>query len=186
MDNKKQLLFIVGSLRKASFNRQLAEEVKALLAEQAEVRYLDYHEIPYLNQDDEFPAPAQIVRVRKEVEQADALWIFTPEYNYNIPGVLKNLLDWLSRSLIAGDPERKSSVTGKAVTISGAGGKNATQSVRKQLDALLPFMGMRLMKDGETGVAVSPEGFATNNLTLSETDRANLQAQAEAFLHFIG
>lgn len=186
MEHKKQILAIVGSFRKSSFNRQLAEEVKELLDGQAEVRFLEYQTIPYLNQDEEFPAPAEIERVRSEAAAADGIWIFTPEYNYNIPGALKNLLDWLSRPLVAGDPARKTAVTGKPVTISGAGGKNATQSVRKHLDALLPFMGMNLMKEPETGIAVSPEGFASNQLVLSGEEQAQLKAQTEAFLHFLG
>lgn len=183
--SKKTILFVIGSLRKDSFNRQLAKKAEEYLGSRAEVRYLEYGDIPYMNQDIEFPVPPAILRVRKEVEAADAVWIFTAEYNYNIPGVLKNLLDWLSRPLAVGDPQRVTAVTGKPVTISGAGGKGMTASVRRHLDALLPFMKMKLMKEGETGIAVPAEAWSSNVLTLSEEQQAALKKQAEDFLSFL-
>ena len=96
---KPKILAIVGSLRKASYNRQLAEKAKELIADNAEFEILEYADIPYMNQDIEFPAPEEILRVRAQVKQADGIWFFTPEYNHSIPGVLKNLIDWLSRSV---------------------------------------------------------------------------------------
>ena len=90
-----------------------------MLKGQAEVSYLHYADLPFINQDIEFPAPESVVRVRQAVQEADGIWIFSPEYNYQIPGVLKNLLDWLSRPLAPNDWERGSAVKGKSVTISG-------------------------------------------------------------------
>ena len=86
-----KVLMIIGSLRKGSFNRRMAGEIQKLIGDRADVTILEYADIPYMNQDIEFPAPAEVARVRKEVQDADALWICTPEYNGNIPGVLKNL-----------------------------------------------------------------------------------------------
>ena len=53
----KKILFIIGSLRKESFNKKLAEEVEQMLARHATVEYLDYSDVPLMNQDIEFPAP---------------------------------------------------------------------------------------------------------------------------------
>ncbi|MDY4853907.1 MAG: NADPH-dependent FMN reductase, partial [Prevotella sp.] len=92
----KKILFIIGSLRKESFNKKLAKEVEEMLARRATVEYLDYSDVPLMNQDIEFPAPEAVKRVREKVAEADALWIFSPEYNYSYPGHLKNLIDWLS------------------------------------------------------------------------------------------
>ena len=89
----KKVLMIVGSMRKKSFNRQLAAIAAELLRGKAEVSFLEYADIPYMNQDIEFPVPEEIARVREEVSRADGIWIITPEYNYSYPGVLKNLLD---------------------------------------------------------------------------------------------
>ena len=124
-----KILFVIGSLREKSFNRQLAREAERIIADRAEVSYLDYADIPFMNQDIEFPAPESIARVRAEVQAADALWIFTAEYNYQIPGMLKNLLDWLSRPLVKNDWSSGSAAGGKIATISGAGGKFATAGV---------------------------------------------------------
>ena len=108
----KNVLMIVGSLRKDSFNHQLARQVEAMLAGKAEVSFLQFADLPFMNQDIEFPAPESVARVRQAVQKADGIWIFSPEYNYQIPGVLKNLLDWLSRPLAPNDWERGSAVKG--------------------------------------------------------------------------
>ena len=64
----KKILFIFGSLRKESFNKKLAKEVEQILAGRASVEYLDYSDVPLMNQDIEFPAPEAVSRVdRKSV-----------------------------------------------------------------------------------------------------------------------
>ena len=93
----KKILFIIGSLRAKSFNRQVANVAKEIIGSRAEVEELDYSDLPLLNQDIEQPEPEVVARIRKAVAEADGLWIFTPEYNMSYPGHLKNLLDWMSR-----------------------------------------------------------------------------------------
>ena len=109
----KKILFVIGSLRKDSFNRKMAAEVEKILSGRAEISYLDYYNLPYMNQDIEFPAPETVAKVRATVQNVDGLWFFTPEYNYSYPGVLKNLLDWLSRPLKANDFASGTAVLGK-------------------------------------------------------------------------
>ena len=99
----KKVLMIVGSLRKNSFNYQLAKQVEQMLEGRAEVSFLFYADLPFMNQDIEFPTPESVARVRSAVQETDGIWIFSPEYNFQIPGVLKNLLDWLSRPLVRND-----------------------------------------------------------------------------------
>ena len=118
----KKILFIVGSRRKDSFNRQLAKLTEKLIQDQAEVSYLDYSSIPLMDQDIEYPAPEEIERVRKQCLSADAIWIFTPEYNHSYPGALKNLIDWLSRPLYKGAARSENALNGKPFTISTAAG----------------------------------------------------------------
>ena len=181
----KKVIMIVGSMREQSFNRQLAVMAAELLRGKADVSFLEYADIPYLNQDDEYPAPEEIVRVREEISGADGIWIMTPEYNYSYPGVLKNLLDWLSRPIRMGAPRTETAIANKKVTISGVGGKNATASVREKLKELLRFMQVDLMEEYETGVALDISAFQTNVLTLSDETKRSLQIQAEAFLTFM-
>ena len=101
----KKILIIVGSFRKNSFNTQLAKAVEKILENKADVSYLEYADVPFFNQDFEFPTPESVLKARSQVMDADGLWIFTPEYNYQIPGVLKNLLDWLSRPVSQDDTQ---------------------------------------------------------------------------------
>ena len=179
---KKKIVFIVGSLRKNSFNRQLAEKCAEMIGERAEVSFLDYADMPFMNQDAENSVPEAVSRVREAVQSADGIWIFTPEYNSAIPGVLKNLFDWLSRPLVAGDFSSGTAVMGKKVTISGAGGKNATRSVRADLKKLLEFMRMEVIFGEGTGIALDGSAFANDVLSLSEESRAELAKQVDAFL----
>ncbi|CAN5677622.1 NADPH-dependent FMN reductase [soil metagenome] len=94
-----QVLALVGSLRAASVNRQLA----ALAAEHAPdgvtvTIYDGLGDLPFYNEDlDNADAPAAVVAARAAAANADAVLVFTPEYNGSIPGVLKNAIDWLSR-----------------------------------------------------------------------------------------
>lgn len=85
----KTILFIIGSTRRKSFNRQLAKIAEGQLNGIATVKYLEFGELPFFNQDTEFPTPDAFARIRKEVEDADGVWIFTPEYNSDYPGYLK-------------------------------------------------------------------------------------------------
>ena len=178
----KKVLMIVGSLRKNSFNLQLAKVAEEMLKGQAEVSYLHYEDLPFMNQDMEFPAPESVARVRQAIQGADAIWIFSPEYNYQIPGVLKNLLDWLSRPMAPNDWERGSAVKGKIVTISGVAGRSGAAGVRKNLSALLEVMSMKLIGGMGTGISADAQSFATGRLNLSEENLETLRVQAELFL----
>jgi len=178
----KKVLMTVGSLRKNSINLQLAKQVEEMLAGKAEVSYLNYADLPFINQDIEFPAPESVARVRQAVQEADGIWIFSPEYNYQIPGVLKNLLDWLSRPLAPNDWERGSAVRGKVVTVSSVAGKSAGAGVRKNLSSLLEVMSMKLVAGMGTGISLDADAFRTNQLNLSKENGKALKEQVELFL----
>lgn len=180
----KKILFIVGSLREKSFNGQLAAAAAEELKGKAEVSFLSYGEIPFMNQDIEFPAPESILRVRREAEEADGIWIVTPEYNHSYPGVLKNLLDWLSRPRKPNDYAGGSSVTGKKAAISGVAGKSAASEALSKLRELLGKMGMKVMEQ-QTGVSINREAWIANELMLSEDAKRELAQQAEQFLAFL-
>jgi chromate reductase len=177
----KKVLFIIGSMRKDSFNRQLSDMAEKLLGG-AEVSRLEYSDIPFMNQDIEFPAPARIAEIRAQVAAADGIWIFSPEYNYSYPGVLKNLLDWLSRPLKPNDYASGTAVTGKKVTVSSAAGKSAGAGSREKLLELLGKMGMNVVGTPAVGVAVNGESWGSGRLVLEENDEKQLRAQAAAFL----
>ena len=178
----KKVLMIVGSLRKNSFNLQLAKEIQGMLEGRVQVSFLEYGDLPFMNQDIEFPVPESVARVRQAVQEADGIWIVSPEYNYQIPGVLKNLLDWLSRPLAPNDWQRGSAVKGKVVTISGAAGKSGAAGVRKNLSALLEVMSMKLVAGMGTGISLNAEAFQSGALALSEENRSAVHNQVNVFL----
>lgn len=184
----KKILFIVGSLRQESFNKKLAEEVEQMLSGRATVEYLDYSDVPLMNQDIEFPAPEAVTRVRENVAEADALWIFSPEYNYSYPGHLKNLIDWLSRPLVAGDRQTPLAINGKKVALSGAGGAAATAKCREKLTELLtlPFIRANVMTEPQTGIQLNKEAWTEERLILTDDQQENLREQVDAFMAYIG
>lgn len=183
----KKILFIIGSLRKDSFNRKLAEVAAQLLANRATVTCLDYSDLPQLNQDQEFPAPKSVAKVREMVKEADGLWIFTPEYNHSYPGHLKNLIDWLSRPLVAGDYQTPLAINNKKIALSGAGGASATSKCREKLTELLtlPFIRANVMAEPQTGIRLNAEAWSEGRMVLSEEQLEKLKQQAEAFLDFL-
>lgn len=173
-----KILFIIGSLRGKSFNRQMSNVAKDIIGNRAIIEELDYRDLPLLNQDIEHPEPAAVARIRKAIAEADALWIFTPEYNFSYPGHLKNLFDWLSRPVKPMDYATPTCINGKRVAISGAGGKAATANCRAKLTELLTFIKADVLPE-QTGVAVPGEAWETNVLVLTEEQKAQLKVQAD-------
>ncbi len=191
----KHILFIVGSFRKESFNRQLAEIAEGFLKDRFEISYLDFNDIPYMNQDlerlqDHKTTSQQEITsindIRQKILKADGIWIFTPEYNYSYPGLLKNLFDWLSRPMDISNFANPTAVEGKKVTASGAGGKNKTAYCRAKLNDLLEYIKMDVMKEPQTGIALGMEAWVKGEFKLTEEQYNELKIQAEKFEEFIG
>ncbi len=181
----KKILIVLGSNREGSFNLQIARVVADYLNDKAKVAFLDYKDVPFINQDAEYPAPASVARVRAEVEQADGLWIISPEYNGSYPGLVKNLLDWLSRPVKPYDFETPTLINGKKVTVSGIGGNAGTAPMRAKMAEVLAFIRADRMKEPEAGLVIDGEAWGTGKLTLSDEQRGALKAQADAFLKYL-
>ena len=179
----KKILMIVGSLRNNSLNMQLARIAEEMLAGKARVSFLDYADIPFMNQDIEYPAPESVSRVRQIVKEADAVWFFTPEYNYYISGVLKNLLDWLSRTLQPNDMNWNPVLKEKPAVISSVAGKGAGEGARKNLSSLLEILAMNVV--GNLGIAADGEVFQSDKLEISEESRRELRELADQLMRRI-
>ena len=177
----KTILFIIGSLRAKSFNRQLADKAREIIGDRAQIKELDYSDLPLLNQDIEQPEPLAVARVRRAIQEADALWLFTPEYNGSYPGHLKNLLDWLSRPVKPMDYGTPTCINGKRVALSGVGGKAATAGCRAKLTELFTFMKADVLPQ-QLGIALPPEAWSTDVLTLTDEQLAQLKALAESLI----
>jgi chromate reductase, NAD(P)H dehydrogenase (quinone) len=92
-----KVVAIVGSIRKDSYNVQLAKHIQTRFADQFEVEILDLATLPMYNQDIELDPPKEVLDFKAKVKEAHAVLWVTPEYNATIPGVLGNAIDWLSR-----------------------------------------------------------------------------------------
>jgi NAD(P)H-dependent FMN reductase len=92
-----KIVAIVGSLRKGSYNKQLAVTIKERNLNKFDLEILDIGMLPHFDQDTENNPPESVRDFKRKVKEADGILIITPEYNWSIPGVLKNALDWLSR-----------------------------------------------------------------------------------------
>ncbi len=178
----KNITFINGSLRKGSFNQSIIDYIKSSLETKGySISQLEISNLPFINQDIEFPAPASVSAIREEVKKADALWIVTPEYNGSVPGPLKNMLDWISRPVERGVFGAPDFVKGKLVAISGASGNSAASLVMNELKGLLTRMAMNPL-DEMAGITLPTEAFQTGELTLSSENKKLFDDQIEKFL----
>ena len=180
---KPNILFIVGSLRKQSFNRQLAEEARKIIGSRASTSILEWADVPVLNQDEEFPAPAPVQRVRDAVAAADAIWFVTPEYNHSMPGGFKNLVDWLSRPLQDGSP---AVIMKKTATYSAFSGGSCGRYVMAAVIPTFEFLQLDLIKVPSTSGGFNRQEYETNVLQVTDAMRADLSRQADALLERIG
>jgi chromate reductase len=97
MAEKISILSFAGSLRKQSYNKALLRAAAEMIPQGMELEIFDLEGIPPFNQDLESQPPAKIKTFKSKIRAADGILIVTPEYNYSIPGVLKNAIDWASR-----------------------------------------------------------------------------------------
>ena len=93
----RNVVVLVGSLRKQSFNRKIANEIIALAPASLNLEIVEIGQLSFFNQDLEATPPADWVEFRARVAKADAALFVTPEYNRSVPAVLKNALDGGSR-----------------------------------------------------------------------------------------
>jgi chromate reductase len=136
-----------------------------LVPEGATLDIFELDGIPGFNQDEEQNPPAKVVEFKRRIREADAILIVTPEYNYSIPGVLKNAIDWASR------PYGDSAWSGKPVAIMGASiGTIGTARAQYHLRQIFVFLNMFPINQPEVMIGHAAERFdAEGNLTDEST-----------------
>lgn len=173
---------IIGSLRKDSFNRKLYETTKELMPKGVEMFEIRIDDIPFMNQDIEYPAPPAVTRMREEFRNADAVWIFTPEYNHTYSAMIKNAIDWLSRPDEAGN---KNLLAGKAMTYSGAGfGLSGTTSAQDELTKALGFLAADSMNFPRVTIPLMDKVDHAGNWHPDELTKRFIKDQVDAFVKF--
>jgi chromate reductase, NAD(P)H dehydrogenase (quinone) len=161
MSKPVRILGIAGSLRRDSFNRAALRAATQLVPEGATIKTFELDGIPGFNQDEEQNPPAKVTELKRRIREADAILIVTPEYNYSVPGVLKNAIDWASR------PYGDSAWNGKPAAIMGASiGSIATARAQYHLRQMMVFLNMFPINQPEVMIGNAAERFdAEGNLT---------------------
>jgi chromate reductase len=176
-----EVLGIPGSLRRQSFNRRLLKAAVARAPHGLSVSvYDDLGSVPLFNEDLEIGAgPEAVRRLRTAVVHADALLIATPEYNQSIPGVVKNFIDWLSRS----EPDV---LAGKPVAILGAtAGSWGTRLAQAAARQTLAACGALLMPLPHLYIARAADKIDAEGHLVDEPTGASLTQFLESFRHWI-
>jgi chromate reductase len=177
---KLKLGVIVGSNRRESINRKLAQALVKLGTQDFEAAFLQIDDLPMYNQDNEQPVPEKVARFKAEVAASDALLFVTPEHNRSIPAVLKNAIDWGAR------PWGKSSWPGKPAAVTGtSAGAISTAVAQQHLRAVLANQGLHLM-GGEADIQFKPELIDAQGAVADEGVRKFLKAFTDQFAGFAG
>ena len=164
MDRPVNILGFAGSLRKDSYNKALLREAVKLVPTGAKLEIFDLEGIPPFNQDLEQSLPDKVKEFKAKIRAADAVLIATPEYNYSIPGVLKNAIDWASR------PYPDNSFEGKPVAMMSAstgilGGARAQYHLRQ----VFVFLDMHPINKPEVFVTFASTKFDEKGTLTDET-----------------
>ncbi len=162
-----RVLGISGSLRKGSFNTALLRAAVELAPPDVLIETVHLDAIPLYNEDvraQGFPAP--VAELRAQVAAADAILIATPEYNYSVPGVLKNAIDWVSRP-----PDQP--FEGKPLALMGASpGNLGSARAQYHLRQTAVFLNMCPLNKPEVFVSRAHERFDANGHLVDEKTRA--------------
>jgi chromate reductase, NAD(P)H dehydrogenase (quinone) len=166
LENKLKILGFAGSLRSGSYNKALLRAAVDLLPEGVTLEIFDIDGIPPFNQDIEANIPTKVKEFKSKIRESSAILIATPEYNYSVPGVLKNAIDWASR------PYGDNPFDGKPVAIISAsigmlGGARAQYHLRQ----MFVFLNMYPVNGPEVIVPFAQNKFDTSGNLVDENTK---------------
>lgn len=169
-----EIATLVGSLRRRSYNRSLMQTTMLVAPEHMHLYEVPTDRLPFFDEDLERQGdPPAVAEFKQALERADAVLIFTPEYGYSIPGVLKNALDWASR------PPGRAVLRGMPVGVMGASsGRSGTMRAQLHLRQVLLHMGAVPLPSPEVYVTFAEGKF---NALGELTDQSSLD-QVKAFM----
>jgi len=174
------ILGFAGSLRKNSYNKALLRAASELTPNDAKIEIFDIEGIPPFNQDLEARMPDKVKEFKAKIRAADAILIATPEYNYSIPGVLKNAIDWASR------PYGDNPFEGKPVAVMSAspgmlGGARAQYHLRQ----VFVFLDMRPLNRPEVIVPFAAEKIDEKGRVTDEKTREKIRKLLENLVKWV-
>lgn len=178
--SKKTIGIIVGSLRKESFNKKIADFIATQIPADYDVKFIDISNVDMFNQDLEENPPASWTRLREEVKSSDAYLFFTPEYNRSVPAVLKNVLDVASRpygqSVWAYKPAGIVSVS-----LGGIAGFGANHHLRQSLT----FLDVYPLQQPEAYIGNVMSLLDENGNLVNEDTKNFLKSYTDTFLKWV-
>lgn len=175
-----QIAVIVGSLRRDSINRQLANGLIQLAPAEFSFKHLEIGDVPLYNQDNDETPAASVTRLKGEIAAASGLLFVTPEYNRSIPGVLKNTLDNASR------PYGQNAWAGKPAGIVGASlGTIGTAVAQQHLRTILAYLDVPTLGQPEAFIQIR-DGFLNDTGGIAnENTRKFLQGWMDRFVAWV-
>lgn len=173
----KKIIGLSGSLRKDSYNSALLKTAQTMMPSGMVLEIESIHEIPLYNTDLESANfPKSVLSLREKIRKADGVIIATPEYNYSIPGVLKNTIDWLSR------PYNDPVLSGKPLALMGASmGMMGTCRAQYHLRQCMVFLNMHVMNTPELFVSAAHTKFNEKLVLTDEPTQAVLEKLLVSF-----
>jgi chromate reductase len=177
MTTKISILGFAGSLRKGSYNKALLRAAMEMIPESAQLEIFNLEGIPLFNQDMENQPPEKVKEFKAKLRGADAILIATPEYNYSIPGVLKNAIDNASR------PYGDNAFDGKPVAIMGASvGMLGTARSQYHLRQSLVFLNMYPLNKPEVMVPLAQEKIDQEGRVTDPKTREKIKELIDALI----
>jgi chromate reductase, NAD(P)H dehydrogenase (quinone) len=174
-----KIAVIVGSLRRDSFNRKLANELVKLAPSEFLFNQVRIDDLPLYNQDDDANPAKSVIRLKEEIKAADGLLFLTPEYNRSIPGVLKNVLDHASRPYGQSVwPKKPAGVIGVSV------GQIGTALAQQHLRNILAYLDVPTLGQPEIFLQANERLFDQAG-NISETSRKFLQGWMDTYAAWI-
>ncbi|MGA9388001.1 MAG: NAD(P)H-dependent oxidoreductase [Candidatus Bathyarchaeia archaeon] len=177
MKGKTLVLGFAGSLRKDSYNKSLLRAAVDLAPDDMKLETFDLEGIPSFNQDLEMKMPVKVKEFKAKIRAADAILIVTPEYNYSVPGVLKNAIDWASR------PYGDNVFEDKPVAVmSASGGMLGGARAQYHLRQSFVFLNAHLLNKPEVMVTFVNEKIDENGKLTDETTRKKVKELLDALV----
>lgn len=177
--SQSQIAVVVGSLRRDSFNRQLADALVALAPPELSFKHVQIDDLPLYNQDDDSNPADSVKRLKGEIKASQGVLFVTPEYNRSIPGVLKNAIDHASR------PYGQSVWTGKPAGVVGASvGATGTSMAQQHLRTILAYLDMPTLGQPEVFIHVK-EGLFDKDGNLNAASKAFLQGWMDRYVAWV-
>lgn len=174
-----QIVVVVGSLRKESFNRQLANAIVKLAPKDFSFKQLEIGDLPLYNQDDDANQAPSVQRLKSEIAAAQGLLFVTPEYNRSMPGVLKNAIDHASR------PYGKNAWAGKPAGVLGVSvGAIGTAIAQQHLRNVLAYLDVPAMGQPETFLQAK-EGLFDDAGNIGSGSRDFLQGWMDKYVAWV-